>query len=295
MDYTSICLPQIFSIDRIYSIHYFEYMSNFHFTGESHDFWEFLYVDKGEVLVTSQDQKLTLHQGQVIFHKPNEFHNVEANGIVAPNLIVISFSCKSPSIGFFHDRIASITQSQKRILANLLAEARNSFASPLDNPYQNQLLLKDEILPGSLQMIASYLEQFLILLMRSAENQTTSTREFEPLFDKSEALYETILTYFHQNISSHLTTDQICKDNLISEAQLKKMFHKHGQCGAMEFFNRLKIEKAKELIRTRQFTFSQIADQLGYSSIHYFSRQFKKITGMSPTEYTESVLQLASF
>ena len=56
MDYTSICLPQIFSIDRIYSIHYFEYMSNFHFTGESHDFWEFLYVDKGEVLVTSQDQ-----------------------------------------------------------------------------------------------------------------------------------------------------------------------------------------------------------------------------------------------
>ena len=280
MDYTSICLPQIFSIDRIYSIHYFEYMSNFHFTGESHDFWEFLYVDKGEVLVTSQDQKLTLHQGQVIFHKPNEFHNVEANGIVAPNLIVISFSCKSPSMEFFHDRIASITQSQKRILANLLAEARNSFASPLDNPYQ---------------MIASYLEQFLILLMRSAENQTTSTREFEPLFDKSEALYETILAYFHQNIASHLTTEQICKDNLISEAQLKKMFHKHGQCGAMEFFNRLKIEKAKELIRTRQFTFSQIADQLGYSSIHYFSRQFKKITGMSPTEYTESVLQLASF
>ena len=186
---------------------------------------------------------------------------------------------------FFHDRIASITQSQKRILANLLAEARSSFASPLDNPYQNQLLLKDEILPGSLQMIASYLEQFLILLMRSAENQTTSTREFEPLFDKSEALYETILAYFHQNIASHLTTEQICKDNLISEAQLKKMFHKHGQCGAMEFFNRLKIEKAKELIRTRQFTFSQIADQLGYSSIHYFSRQFKKITGIAPCEY----------
>ena len=225
MAYTPLHPQKPLSVEALYTVHYFEYSGSYAFPGETHDFWEFLYVDKGEVLVTSQDQKLTLHQGQVIFHKPNEFHNVEANGIVAPNLIVISFSCKSPSMEFFHDRIASITQSQKRILANLLAEARNSFASPLDNPYQNQLLLKDEILPGSLQMIASYLEQFLILLMRSAENQTTSTREFEPLFDKSEALYETILAYFHQNIASHLTTDQICKDNLISEAQLKKMFH----------------------------------------------------------------------
>ena len=188
-----------------------------------------------------------------------------------------------------------MTQMEKRLLANLLAEARLSFSSALDDPYLDHLDVREMVPPGALQMIASYLEQFLILLYRSGQTQTSASREFEPLYDKSEALYETILAYFHQNLSSHLTSAQICKDNLISEAQLKKMFHKHSQCGAMEYFNRLKIEKAKELIRTRQFTFSQIADQLGYSSIHYFSRQFKKLTGMSPTEYTESVQRLASF
>ena len=295
MNYKSIELTPDFSIRQIYSIHYYEYMSDFYFAGEFHDFWEFLYVDKGEVSVSSGKQKRNLTQGQVIFHKPNEFHNVEANGIVAPNLVVISFACSSPAMTFFENRVCQVTQGQKRLLANILAEARSSFSSPLDNPYQNQLILKENPLPGSLQMISSYLEQFLILLMRSEQNQEASSSQFQPLFDKSEALYENILEYFRQNLSCHLTTKQICKDNLISDAQLKKMFRKHSSCGAIECFNHLKIERAKELIRTQQFTFSQVADQLGYSSIHYFSRQFKKITGMTPTEYTQSVQPLAIF
>ena len=39
--------------------------------------------------------------------------------------------------------------------------------------------------------------------------------------------------------------------------------------------------------------FTQIADSLGYASIHYFSRQFKKITGMTPSEYSSSIQMLS--
>ena len=39
--------------------------------------------------------------------------------------------------------------------------------------------------------------------------------------------------------------------------------------------------------------FTQISDFLGYSSIHYFSRQFKKITGMTPSEYSSSIKALS--
>ena len=46
---------------------------------------------------------------------------------------------------------------------------------------------------------------------------------------------------------------------------------------------------ARLLIRENKLNFSQIAEKLGYGSIHYFSRQFKNITGMTPTEYQESV------
>ena len=55
----------------------------------------------------------------------------------------------------------------------------------------------------------------------------------------------------------------------------------------------MKIDMAKQLIRTEQMNFTQISEKLGYSSIHYFSRQFKKLTGMTPSEYASSIKAMA--
>ena len=56
----------------------------------------------------------------------------------------------------------------------------------------------------------------------------------------------------------------------------------------IEFFSRMKIDFAKQLIRENDMNFTQISDFLGYSSIHYFSRQFKKLSGMTGTASTEA-------
>ena len=63
--------------------------------------------------------------------------------------------------------------------------------------------------------------------------------------------------------------------------------------GIIEYFTLLKINGAKEMIRTGHLNFTQISEQLGYSSIHYFSRQFKKSTGMTPSEYALSIKAMA--
>ena len=57
----------------------------------------------------------------------------------------------------------------------------------------------------------------------------------------------------------------------------------------MQYCQRLKIDAAKRLIRQKRMNFTEIAESLGYSSIHYFSRHFKKQTGMTPTQYADSV------
>ena len=91
MAYQSIQLDQELFVSDIYTIHYYEYRNDFHFDGERHDFWEFQCVDKGAAEVITDNGAYTLTRSQVIFHRPNEFHTLKANGRTAPNIIVISF------------------------------------------------------------------------------------------------------------------------------------------------------------------------------------------------------------
>ena len=76
MTYVKTTLQHSIDIDAIITLHYFEYMKNFEFKGESHNFWEFLYVDKGTVAVRADDTWTTLYTGDIIFHQPNEFRFV---------------------------------------------------------------------------------------------------------------------------------------------------------------------------------------------------------------------------
>ena len=291
MDYQSVFLHPVIEIYEIYTIHYFEYMSDFNYTGESHNFWEFVCVDKGEIEVTAGTQTLTLHKGDILFHKPNEFHSIKANGKIAPNLVVISFACHSPSIQFFENKLLSINDVDRSLLAQIIAEARNCYSSRLDDPYLTMLEPSEQQLFGAEQLIKGYLEQLLILLVRRYTKSEAFFRLESPLVRKKNnaEIHNRILLYLEQNVHNRLTIDQIAKDNLIGRSQLQKLFRDKNGCGIIEYFCQLKINEAKQLIRNNNLNFTQISDLLGYTSIHYFSRQFKKIVGMTPSEYASSI------
>ena len=64
--------------------------------------------------------------------------------------------------------------------------------------------------------------------------------------------------------------------------------------GAIDYFIKLKIDYAKKYIREGEYNMSQIASMLGYDNIHYFSKQFKIHTDMSPTEYAKTIKSKSS-
>lgn len=294
MAYESILLNKVIQINKIVSIHYFEYMSNFSFYGESHDFWEFLYVDKGEVDVTAGEAVYSLKKDEIIFHKPNEFHNVKANGHIAPNLIVISFECNSDAMDFFRGKRLKIGENERSILANIIVEAKDSFSSPLDNPYLEHLTKSEFSSFGSEQLIQINLETFLISLIRNATIKKIAPEPILHLKKKNNLeIYNQIIDYLGKNLSRHLSIEQIARDNLIGRSQLQKIFKEQNKGGIIEYFSKMKIDAAKQLIRNNSHNFTEISNELGYSSVHYFSRQFKKLTGMSPSEYSSSVKVLS--
>ena len=57
----------------------------------------------------------------------------------------------------------------------------------------------------------------------------------------------------------------------------------------MDFFQQMKIERAKEIIRDGTMNMTEVSSFLSYGSPQYFSRQFKKVTGMTPSEYASSI------
>lgn len=296
-NYESITLREDLHIRKIYSIHYFEYMKDYVFDGESHDFWEFVFVDSGNLFVTAGDKEVLLASNEMIFHKPNEFHALRGDGETSPNLVVVSFACTNPCMKFFENRRVSLNQNERFYLGQIISETRKTFYTPLNNP--NICLLERNSVHdfGSEQVIFLSLELLLIDLYRRYSTPAPSpvTSQPQPFTDHPmirrdiDEVFQEILQYLQRNIFEHLTVVQICKDNSVGRSQLQKMFHEKMGCGVIDYFCRLKIETAQKLIRQKRFNYTQISDMLGYSSYQYFSLQFKKFTRMSPSEYASSV------
>ena len=296
MAYKSVVLEDSITINRVISVHYFQYMSDFSFPGESHDFWELVCVDRGEIDALAGDRRLTLKKGNILFHKPNEFHNVLTNGKVSPSLVVIGFECHSPAIKSFEDQLMSVQDTEKELMAQIIVEARNTFSGRLDDPYQEELIFNSEPLTfGSAQLISHYLEQLMIHLYRRYFSYSLPVRSSRFLAEASSGndTYNRIVRYMEEHLGERMTIDRICRDNLVGRSQLQKLFRDTKGCGVIEFFSMMKIDTAKQMIRDNQLNFTQIADRLGYSSIHYFSRQFKQITTMTPSEYATSIRLLS--
>ncbi|MDO4334008.1 MAG: AraC family transcriptional regulator [Eubacteriales bacterium] len=277
---------------EIRSIDYFNCRSNAPILSRpSPDFYELLYVDRGELLLTFRKTPFSLVCGDLWLCRPGQPCALCSVKKPATSLLRISFSCPSPSIVFLSDRISHTESGDRILLAQLLSEVRylTSVSSGFVPPSLNESDAAPP--PGCLQMIQLYLEQLLIGLFRRHGPSRVSSCLQSPLSFSgrktlSDKLYTGVLQYLHDNLNVPLSINQICRDISISRSQLEKLFHEKHDCGVMDFFTRMKINEAKRRIESCNMTVSQIADTLGYSSVQYFSRQFKKQTKMTPSEYS---------
>lgn len=287
MTYLPLLPHRPIQVESLYTVHYFEYAGSYAFSGESHDFWELLYVDRGTLRVTAGTQVRELSRGQMIFHAPGEFHALSATG-VAPDLVVVSFGCASPEMAFFHGLVTTAGEPERALLARIVEESTAAFSTPLDNPATRHLLRREPAPFGGEQLACAALEELLIRLIRRSRQPASPL----PAPGEDESL-KRVAAYMERHLDRPLTLEQICRDNLIGRSQLQKLFHAHTGGGVMEYFGMLKIQAARRMIREGRLNVTQIAARLGFQSVHYFSRRFRKLTGMSPSEYARSVRMLS--
>ena len=283
--YSGTRLKEEIKISELVTVHYFEFAKDYRFAGEQHDFWELVYVDMGEITAYSGDDEYKLTQGSLIFHKPNEWHTLIGNGICASSVAIISFKSHSEVLYNLCGKIFSTDIRQRTLLSKLINEASSAFDTPLSTLITPKLHRRKNAVFASEQMIKLYLLEFLISFLRDEYIHSSASLNGHT----GNTLFDTIVNFMEENLDKKLTLSDIAQYAAISKTALKKLFREQAGCGACEYFTRMKINRAKIYIREENYNFTQIAEMLGYDSIHYFSRTFKQYVNMPPSEYAASI------
>lgn len=112
------------------------------------------------------------------------------------------------------------------------------------------------------------------------------------LVKKSERANDIITSakaYIDANYTKDLSLDDISRNMNLSPYYFSKLFKEETGENFVEFLTNVRIEKAKELLKMPEKSMKEICSNIGYSDPNYFSRIFKKVVGLTPTEYRESV------
>ena len=114
---------------------------------------------------------------------------------------------------------------------------------------------------------------------------------FEIISDKKTRLIENI----KKHVIALAQQEQALEKVKLSEYLSERLFHDYSHLSNLfstvegvtieQYFINQKIEKTRELLVYDELTLTEIAHRLGYSSVAHLSRQFKKVTGMTPSQF----------
>lgn len=105
--------------------------------------------------------------------------------------------------------------------------------------------------------------------------------------DNSYDVIEASKKYIEDNYTKNITLEDVSREVNISSYYLSRIFKESTGENFIDYLTKLRIEKAKVLLSTTQYSMKEICQMSGYSDPNYFSKSFKKNVGVTPTEYRE--------
>ena len=271
-------------VTRIANIHYFEFTRQYQTFKDNHAFRELVYVDTGSINVEAENFSGTLTENMLIIHKTGEIHSLTCPEDSAPNVIIIGFECKADELDMFSKAPVVLEDEQQKILTEIIKEGRTVFKAPYDVPNLKDMKKRKDYPFGADQMIKLKLEMLLIELVRSRENveNVAETDGFDP---KTFEVY----SYVKKNFREKITLSELCFIFGTNKTTLCSSFKKAYGDTVIGYINYLKIKEAKKMLREGKYNLTEISAMLGFSSVHYFSRMFKKQQNVSPSEYIRTI------
>lgn len=281
--YGRTAVNELVSVPAFYTLHSDEYFANYFYAGESHDFWEFMYVEQGRIEMTVDGKTTLLKKNDVIFIAPNLYHSLRTFDEMTVSFIV-TFECRSPAIDGLAGYIGQLDPAYRNILACISNEVMTTYYMPM---YKRLIPKRDALLGGD-QLIRTYIEQFVILLLRDKQPRNDwSGFKYKEAFDNQ--LCAQIISVLDRHLTDNISVTELAKQVGYSKTYISCLFKNVCGCSIAKYLVNQKIERAKVLIRYKRFSMTEISNALGFDNPQYFSRVFRRVTGVTPSAYEKSI------
>ncbi len=257
-------LPHITALHTLFQS---TFSTNYRFRGETHDFYELVCVLDGEVYVTADDKVYTLSRGQAMLHPPMQFHNIGSQS-GAPTVFIVSFS--GENIPPISDRVCRIRDLSR--VRELYALGSRAFT------FAEEIWVTGSADDGARHL--RVIKELELLLLQLADH----TRELQGLHSRGAAHYSAIVRVMEDNLDRRLSVGELATKCHLSKISLQKILAQYAGVGVMEYYTRLRMERAITLLE-RGMTVKETAAAVGYTEQSYFSTVFKRVTGRSPGEH----------
>ena len=249
-----------------------KYDSDWHSTLHTHPFTELFYVVDGKGEFNIQGQRFPVKANDFVIINPQVEHTELSSPDEPLEYIVLginglSFSNLTPvSEGGHPFSFFNLRDEQKDILRYLNAMVQEATSQSM-----------------SYELVChNLLEILLIKILRHQHFDLEVGKQSKATKDIS-FIKHYLETYYHESIQ----LEDLASMTHLSRFYISHSFKKEIGMAPMEYLIAIRIKESKILLRTTNYSISQVADIVGFTTPTYFSKQFRKSTGISPTDYRE--------
>ena len=283
MKYQGTVVADAISVSQIYTFLHLNLCKHYPGKGEAHPFPEIIYLTRGRHHLLIDGKEYTFCAGQMIIYAPDSYHESSKRPPENAEAAILTFDTESELLTPLYNRVLTLTKRQRELLEAVIDEGLCCFCGRDPALGIGGMQLCEGVSEKKLWGLKKQIELFLI------DVYETDTADVAPRARDArwDADMERVTDFLSAHLAEPLTLADIAAGGSMSVSKLKLLFREKVGMGPIEYCIRLRVERAKVLIREGKLNFSQIAEAVGFSSLHYFSRQFKQVTGMSPSEFSK--------
>lgn len=137
--------------------------------------------------------------------------------------------------------------------------------------------------PHYQELLTMYLKEIFVLVSR----QFTDGKKTTPV---TRTEMENATRYFHEHYHKEINIEEYAASHHMSTCWFIRSFRQYNGITPMQYILGIRIASAQNLLETTDYNISEIASIIGYDNPLYFSRLFKKQTGLSPSEYRKQFI-----